>query len=70
MIETWKECIGFPEYEVSDTGKVRNKETKLILKQPTQHSGYRMVPLRKNTKRAADTVHRVVCFAFVGSANG
>ena len=70
MSETWKECIGFHEYEVSDTGKVRNQETKLILKQQTQNSGYRLVHLRKNKKRYAVTVHRLVLFAFVGSSNG
>lgn len=66
----WKTIKNYNNYEVSDTGLIRNKNTLHILK-PTikkQRSryGYAMVYLYKgNQKRNAKMVHRLVAEAFI-----
>lgn len=40
MEEIWKKVVGFENYEVSNKGKVRNKETGNVLKPWIINSGY------------------------------
>lgn len=59
----WKGINGFPLYEVSDSGLVRNIKTGRILSQEITHAGYARVILMPTRKKYA--VHRLVATAFV-----
>lgn len=56
----WKEVPGFPNYEVSNDGKVRRADTKTELTQ-SDINGYRFVSMGKSM-----AVHRLVVSAFIG----
>ena len=63
--ERWKEIEGFPNYEVSDQGRVRNKTTKHILSPAIDKStGYLKANLQKDGKGNTIAVHRLVAIAF------
>lgn len=59
MIEEWRTVDEFPEYEVSNKGRVRKNEK--LLSQTHDTSGYWMVSMRKTTRK----VHRLVAKAFI-----
>ena len=61
--EVWLNVRGYPNYEVSSQGRVRNLKTKKIMKQRTDQ-GYRKVNLYKNGEQKRKAVHRIVCSAF------
>ena len=61
--EVWLNVRGYPNYEVSTQGSVRNLKTKKIMKQRTDQ-GYRKVNLYKNGEQKRKAVHRIVCEAF------
>ena len=65
VAEIWKLIDGFPDYYVSNTGKIKsykqNKER--ILKAGNRH-GYLFVVLMRNGKRFNKLVHRLVINAF------
>lgn len=65
--EIWKSVIGFPNYEVSDRGRVRNKATKHIRSFSYNH-GYPQVDLYPGQKTR--TIHRLVADAFLGEHPG
>ena len=60
--ESWLGVDGFPVYEVSDRGRVRNKETGHILKPFNGRKGYLRVSLNQKMLQ----IHRLVLAAFVG----
>lgn len=70
MEEVWKDIDGFPSYQVSDLGRVRNKNTLHIKAAQTDNDGYLKVTLVKvdgGTKCCKrKTVHRLVAEAFLG----
>jgi len=57
--ELWLEIGDYPQYEVSNKGRIRNKDTKTLLKLNT--TDYVWVTLGKDSK----IVHRLVAFAFI-----
>lgn len=63
--EIW-ETINFADgrYQVSNKGRIMNKNSKRILKQNDVHYGYLQVTLCCNTYRRSFLVHRLVAFAF------
>lgn len=66
--EQWKTIEGFSNYEVSNTGKVRNKKTKRILKgTPSARQPYLCVGLKEDNsgKRVTLRIHRLVALAFI-----
>ena len=67
MTEEWRTVKEFPNYAVSNEGRVRNDETGKVLKPAHcgQGRGYTTVQLWKNKKGASRLVHRLVGFAFV-----
>lgn len=67
--ERWKEIEGFPNYEVSDQGRVRNKKTGNFLKAPTCDR-YLMVMLYKNGTPHHKSIHRLVAEAFLPKIEG
>ena len=67
MTEVWKNINDFPNYEVSNLGRVRNEASKRILKDAIDSStGYFKVSLQKNGKGHTKSVHRLVAETFLG----
>ena len=64
MNETWKQVIGYDMYQVSNLGRIRNKNTGKVLKPAYQPSGYTIVFLRKDGKNNTEPVRRIVMNAF------
>ena len=67
--EIWKEIDGFPSYEISNLGHVRNKRTQKIKRTYLDNDGYEKITLisfvnGKQTYRK--TIHRLVAEAFLG----
>ncbi len=70
----WRPVFGFPLYEVSSLGEVRNARTLKPLKQRLNVNGYPIVDLHtgkryglsKVVRQRTRTVHSVVCEAFHG----
>eukprot|EP01039_Chlorochromonas_danica_P011494 gene11494-12869_t len=62
--EVWLPVRGLPNYEVSSEGKVRNLNTKKILRSSNHNKGYRKVVLFKNGKDSTMLLHRIVCATF------
>ena len=63
-IEEWKVIEKAKNYEISNYGQVRNKNTKRILT-PTLNCGYFAVSLRINNKTTTAFAHRLVAKSFV-----
>lgn len=66
----WKTVDEFPNYEVSDTGFVRNCETGVFFSPSLAGKGYPHVKLSANGKVYGRYVHRLVAGAFIGSVRG
>jgi hypothetical protein len=67
--ETWETVSGYPIYEVSDRGLVRNKRTKEIKTARPDNDGYLKVTLIDSAdgkKTHRKSVHRLVAEAFLG----
>ncbi len=72
-VETWRDVVGFPSYEVSDLGRVRRRKTGRILKafptcrskDPLKRVG-RTVDLSEDGIVESVTVHALVAAAFIG----
>lgn len=62
-MDKWLTIKEFPEYEVSNTGVVRNKKTGLILK-PGITNGYEQVILCSKSKKYPKYVHVLVASTF------
>ena len=73
--ERWLPVEGFPDYMVSDKGRVksyRNPQNPKMLKQATNHNGYKCVILMSGNgygapgaQRKSKQVHRLVAQAFI-----
>ena len=63
--ETWKVINGFPDYEVSTYGNVRNAKTGNILKPIKNSRGYLHVKLFNNKKSQKLYVHVLIAKAFL-----
>ena len=69
MKEIQKEIKDFENYEISNLGRIRNKETKLIRKQSSHKDGYNRIVLIKDNKNYIKTVHRLVAITFIPNPN-
>lgn len=69
MIEEWREYKNeeFPNYEVSNLGRVRNKITKHIMSGFKTHYGYIAVRLHNNKIQKDKLVHRLVTETFLSN---
>ena len=63
--EIWKQAKGYENFEVSSTGRVRNKTLDLVKKQRKTSNGYMIVTLKENGVRHTEYVHRLVAKAFI-----
>ena len=68
--EIWKDIDGFPNYQVSDWGRVRNKVTDKILHLQKRKNGYIKVGLWENGEEYTRDVHRLVAITFLGNHEG
>ena len=65
--EIWKDIDEFPNYQVSNLGRVKNKKTKLCIHRQKRKNGYIKVELWKNGKSYTRDVHRLVAITFLGN---
>jgi hypothetical protein len=67
-IEEWRKVPGYPDYEVSNWGRIKSHRQKPgILKHRYTHTGYDMAALHTVDGMRCDVqVHRLVLMAFVG----
>lgn len=66
MDEIWKYVEGFPDYAVSNLGRVVNLKFDRVLKPIVTDRGYLRVMLRRNKQSAQFYVHQLVAEAFFG----
>ena len=65
MKEFFKEIDGYPNYEISNLGRVRNIKVGRVLRQFETKYGYVQVSLCKDRKQKSFLVHRLVATAFI-----
>lgn len=65
-IDVWKQVEGWPSYEVSDTGRVRNKESGCVRKPNLDKFGYLSVDLYNKGYMKRLKIHRLVLITFSG----
>lgn len=64
MEEIWKDILDFPNYEVSNLGRIRNKKSQCLLTPSANKHGYFHVGLYNEHGRSNVFVHRAVAIAF------
>jgi len=65
-VEEWRDCVGFPDYMVSNEGRVRNKKpAQRILKGALNDRGYKVFNLRQDGKTRTISLHRLLAKAFI-----
>ena len=70
MKEIWKTVIEFEKYEVSNFGKIRNKETGKVKKvSKRKRDGYYEVSLQKDSKQYTKCIHILVAKTFIENPN-
>lgn len=71
MIEQWKTIIDYPDYEVSNLGRVRSFKfgKEKILSSRIDKDGYLIANLWKNGEQKTCKVHRLVAQAFLPNPN-
>lgn len=75
MEEIWKEIKGYPNYQVSNMGRVKSLgksktwKTERIRKAKIGSNGYISIDLWKNGKEKRFSVHRLVAEAFIPNPN-
>jgi hypothetical protein len=69
--EIWKDIEGYPDYQVSNFGRVKslkfNKE--IILKDRISNKGYLFVLLYKEKESKSFSVHRLIANTFLGKSD-
>ncbi len=68
MTEIWKKIKDYSNYEVSNTGKIRNIKLNIELKL-SYNTGYYFIELREKGKRRKGYIHRLVAEAFLEKIN-
>ena len=64
--EVWRDVEDYPNYQVSNLGKVRNVKTHRILSAGYTKNGYQFVALSKSDgKPKYYLIHRLVAYAFI-----
>lgn len=74
-IEIWKNIEGYPNYQVSNMGRVKRlstgyyRRTEKILKPQLQNNGYLHIKLSQKDKTKCILVHRLVAQVFIPNPN-
>jgi len=61
----WRPVRDYPDYDVSDSGLIYSHKTHKILKQSTNHNGYKSIELFNKDGSKRLLVHRLVAIAFI-----
>lgn len=64
--EEWRDCVGFPGFEVSASGRVRNLDTGVILSGTINSRGIRQYTMRACKEMITTYAPNLVWDAFVG----
>lgn len=67
--EQWKPIAGFPNYQVSNRGRVKNIKTGRVLKPRVDGYDYEYVALYKSGKPKDYRIHRLTAEAFIPNIN-
>lgn len=67
--EKWELVKGYTRYEVSNTGKVRNRYTLELKATRKTKTGYMITDLKENGKKQTRYIHRLVAIAFIENPN-
>ena len=65
QVETYANITGFPKYQISNFGNVKNIKTGRILKPQSDRDGYLYVNLRDDGETSTKKIHRLVANAFL-----
>ena len=65
MKEIWKTISDLPRYEISNLGKLRNKNTGKILKTHISKLGYEELTITCDKEQYFRSIHRLVAKAFI-----
>lgn len=65
MNEKWITITGYPNYQMSNTGLIKNKATNHLLKEWANSRGYKYVSLSHKAHKRNFAVHRLVATYFV-----
>jgi HNH endonuclease/NUMOD4 motif len=65
-MEEWRTIPGYPHYDASNLGRIRNNNTGRIRKQRLHRTGYIYINLNLNGVKKSYSVHRLVAAAFLG----
>lgn len=68
-MEIWKVIEDYPNYMVSNMGRVKNYTTNKVLKPHKIENGYQQVFLYKNIKRKMFLLHRLIAQTFIPNPN-
>lgn len=68
--EIWKNVVGFPAYQVSNIGRVRNTKNGKLLKGFLCKRGYPKVGLSNGDKCKMKFIHRILAEAFIPNPDG
>ena len=68
--ENFRAVDGYPDYEISDHGRVRRVKTGRILRGHIRRGGYRSVILSQEGKLSTINIHRLVATAFCDKPAG
>lgn len=63
--EAWVKILDFPNYEVSNLGRVKNVKSNRVMKLAFDKGGYSVVMLSNKNTRKLVKVHRLVAEAFI-----
>jgi hypothetical protein len=63
-MEEWKRCKEIDTYEVSNTGKIRNRRTGRVMRTTINAQGYECIQLHKNGQYYSRRLHRLIADAF------
>ena len=69
MIEQWKTIDEFPQYSVSNLGRVKNNKTNRIMVGGFDKDGYKQVTISHNKHQYNRRICRLVAIAFIPNPN-
>lgn len=64
-MEEWRKVHSFPNYSISDEGRLRNDDTNHIRKNKTDKYGYEYVNLKQGGRTHSKFIHRLVAEEFI-----
>ena len=70
-MEVWKDIEGYPNYQISNKGRVWSVKRQIYMKPLIDTDGYHRIRITAiNGKRKTEKIHRLVALAFVDNPEG